>query len=106
MKNVEVALKYDGEEFTGVRELGFSEFGTFVVSLFKTPREDGVNRGSFMTTIPISLNCQSKKRAQVTEKGVKIWDDWGTSHLIDGPNVIIDELCSELIAVGMMPIRG
>jgi hypothetical protein len=87
--------------FTGIRELGFTERGHFVVSAYTTPPvAPGEPRGTYFTSLPISpmeYRRTHRTRAAFQRDGDRlvIFDDWGKPYTIDAPSDVIDALADE-----------
>lgn len=94
------SVVWQGRHFFGVRELGFNDSGSFIVSMHTTPLIDG-QQGSYFTCIPISpLEFRREwpnSRVAFRDKGAELvlYDDWGTPHTIAAPRVILDKLVVE-----------
>ena len=91
----------NGRTFSGIRRLGFTKSGCFVIDLhsFKPP----MPRGGYFTTVPISerdYRATFPTKAAFVRDGLtslKLYDDYGYPHRINAPSKVIDELYAECI---------
>jgi hypothetical protein len=90
------------ERFTGIKELGFNERDTFVIDAWTT--EPGEERGSYLTTVPISplsyrKHHHSNAAYRRTLSSLALYNDYGSRAItIEAPPDIIDALTLECIA--------
>lgn len=97
-------VTWNGNRYFGAKEIGFTDKGTFIVSLHTTPFvRDGDPRGSYFTTIPISdtaYRAKHKTKAAILRRGQKlvVYCDWGRPHEIGAPSDVLDAIEAEAAA--------
>lgn len=105
VKNIETRFSYSNlrvlHVFTGIRELGFNERGSFVISAWTT--EVAYHRGSYFTVIPISPVEYRRKYPSATSfrrecNNLTVLDDYGTEYAIYAPDHVLDVLVADCIA--------
>lgn len=111
IRDREVFVVWKGHEYVGIQQLGFSEGGSLIVSLWTTP--PAAQRGSYFTGIPISpkewrTNPENryldtrfwpKGRCEFKDHGryLSIRDDWREVYEIAAPREILDLLVQDLV---------
>jgi hypothetical protein len=109
IKNVDAVVKMTDypsqwEEFCGIKEFGFSEWGGLVVSMYTTPFvKESDPRGIFFTCLPISSKEYRLKiptrthyvRASATL--LTVYDDWGKAYTFEAPQDILDTIEGECL---------
>ena len=98
-------IQWKGQTYYGADELGFTNGGRFVVSIYnyKEPHEA---RGNYFTAIPISPDEYRKAdptKAAVRDDGdaLTVFCDWGEAHRIQAPRALIEALLAEAAAHGI-----
>jgi hypothetical protein len=91
-----------GRTYCGIRELGFTPNGHFIVSLHTTPIIDGM-QGSYFTSLPISPAAFRRENPALCRQAgfhdagstLIVFDDWGKAHQITAARDILDTLVAE-----------
>lgn len=110
IRNLEVKVTYyqrgHGIRLSGIIELGFGKYGSFVVNGWTTPlAPPGEPRGSYFTSIPISPADYRKAHPKdsqaayfrIGDNDLFIFSDWGEHYVIIAPKNVIDSLVQECI---------
>lgn len=95
---VDEPLKFNGRAYPGIRRIGFTVDGNFIVDLWSTPAPEP--RGGYFTCLPISplaYRNERKTGASVADFGshISIADDWGSTYIIEAGRQILDALLIE-----------
>lgn len=97
----EATIIYNDKPFPGAKQLGFTQSGTFVLSLYKLPATEKL-RGGYWTSIPISSKeyrrgHQTKAAFEDHGDRLVIYSDWGDRNVISAPRDVLDLLVAECI---------
>lgn len=81
--NTEKPVVFEGRPYAGIRELGFTKSGTFIVSLWPCPPPEP--RGGYFTALPISsreYRHQHRTKTCFRDDGgtLIVFCDWGRPH--------------------------
>jgi hypothetical protein len=92
---------FQGTAYHGIRELGFTDNGAFVLSFHTTPAP--MPRGGYFTCIPISsreYRAKHPTKCGFRDEGRQliVWDDWKTMHRIAAPREVLDQLVANMRA--------
>ena len=96
----DTTINFEGKNFYGAKEIGFTDRGTFIVSLYTTPLPKP--QGGYFTCLPISDLAYRNKhptKSYVKDHGnaISIADDWGTESKIKANRPILDQLLQECL---------
>lgn len=95
----EIAVKLEGRDYPGIKELGFTDDGSFIASLYTLPKAEQ-GHGGYWTSFPISPANYRKThptKTSVRDFGeyISIADDWGHCHKIESSRDVLDILLNE-----------
>jgi hypothetical protein len=98
INDVEAPVKWGGHTYSGIRRLGFTERGAFVIDLHSCPPPEP--RGGYFTCLPISPMAYREKHGSgvmVEDHGkfVTLTDDWGRKHSIYARRSVLKVLLAE-----------
>jgi hypothetical protein len=103
IENRDVPFSVDGQSFVGIRRLGFTDRGSFVIDAWTTPAP--APRGSYFTSIPISPReyrevHPTRAAFRVTAPNMLIvYSDYGEPTTIKAPPDVVSALEAECAAV-------
>ncbi len=97
-------IKWEGRDFYGGQEIGFTPDGGFVLHLYTT--EPAEMRGTYFTSLPISPASYRKKHATkvaVRDRGdsISIYCDWGREHRLGAPRSILEKILAQAASHGV-----
>src|SRR3954470_20205891 len=91
-------VHFDGRQFYGAEEIGFTSRGSFIVKAFTTPPPKP--QGGYFTALPISPLDHRREhgsRVRVMDEGdsIVVVDDWGKRYRILTVRPVLDSLLRE-----------
>lgn len=104
IKNVELPVTINGQNYYGIREIGFNAHHKFVIDMWTTPLVEGEKlRGIYFATPPISNPKEYDTRAVCTfnRGNLTILDDYGMRTKITADNSTINTLAQECFREGL-----